>query len=71
MTRILTENKIFVSTFSSTTKFNSGSGWPSFYAPIYKDEIVNEEKDENTSVTLVPDHSHGMTRVEVTCKKVK
>jgi peptide-methionine (R)-S-oxide reductase len=42
--------------FSSGTKFESGSGWPSFYAPI----------DENNLKTI-DDTSHGMRRVEVQC----
>ena len=42
--------------FSSTTKFNSGTGWPSFYAPL-SDDAVLEHKDM----------SHGMIRTEVTC----
>ena len=42
--------------FSSQTKFESGSGWPSFYAP---------SADDN--VTLVEDRSHGMARTEVRC----
>lgn len=42
--------------FSSTTKYDSGSGWPSFWAPINK-----------TNVTEIADVSHGMRRVEVTC----
>lgn len=42
--------------FESTTKFDSGSGWPSFYAPA-NDEAVAEHAD----------HSHGMARIEVTC----
>ena len=46
--------------FSSDTKFDSGSGWPSFYSPI---------KEEN--VELVSDNSHGMKRVEALCKKCK
>jgi peptide-methionine (R)-S-oxide reductase len=41
--------------FSSDTKYESGSGWPSFYAPL-PDAIV-------TTV----DNSHGMRRVEVRC----
>ena len=44
--------------FSSETKFESGSGWPSFWS-----ELGNE------SVTLKSDTSHGMLRTEVTCKK--
>lgn len=43
--------------FSSETKFNSGTGWPSFYAPI-----------ENAIETSV-DRSLFMTRVEVHCAK--
>jgi peptide-methionine (R)-S-oxide reductase len=42
--------------FSSGTKFESGSGWPSFYAPI-------DEKN----VRMVEDTSYGMRRVEVEC----
>ncbi|MSQ85982.1 MAG: peptide-methionine (R)-S-oxide reductase [Alphaproteobacteria bacterium] len=42
--------------FDATTKYNSGSGWPSFYQPI-EDKAVDEHSDQ----TL------GMTRVEVTC----
>jgi peptide-methionine (R)-S-oxide reductase len=44
--------------FSSDTKFDSGSGWPSFYA------AMNPE-----AVDLHTDHSHGMTRTEVTCAR--
>jgi peptide-methionine (R)-S-oxide reductase len=42
--------------FASTTKFDSGSGWPSFTDPVAKD-----------AVTLVEDTSHGMRRTEVRC----
>ncbi|MDA4129052.1 MAG: peptide-methionine (R)-S-oxide reductase MsrB [Thaumarchaeota archaeon] len=42
--------------FSSDTKFDSGTGWPSFWEPFAK-EKVREEKD----------FSHGMGRVEVNC----
>ena len=42
--------------FDSETKFESGSGWPSFYDAIAKDKIK-----------LVDDFSHGMQRVEVQC----
>jgi peptide-methionine (R)-S-oxide reductase len=44
--------------FDSHTKFESGSGWPSFYQPVDAD-----------AVDLVPDHSHGMSRIEVRCKR--
>lgn len=42
--------------FESGTKFESGSGWPSFYDAVNKD-----------AVTMVPDDSHGMRRTEVVC----
>jgi peptide-methionine (R)-S-oxide reductase len=44
--------------FDTQTKYESGSGWPSFYAPISPD-----------SVTEVRDVSHGMIRTEVTCNR--
>ena len=44
--------------FASDTKFDSGSGWPSFTEP---------KNLEN--VQLKEDRSHGMTRVEVTCAR--
>lgn len=44
--------------FSSDTKFDSGSGWPSF------DDPVNKE-----NVELVDDFSHGMSRTEVICSR--
>ena len=42
--------------FSSDAKFDSGSGWPSFF------ETIN-----NSNVKEVDDSSHGMTRTEVIC----
>ena len=44
--------------FSSTTKFESGSGWPSFTEPLAAD-----------AVELVEDRAHGMRRVEVRCAR--
>jgi peptide-methionine (R)-S-oxide reductase len=44
--------------FSSETKFNSGTGWPSFYAPVNPD-----------AVRLIKDHSDGMERIEVVDSK--
>lgn len=43
--------------FSSDTKYDSGSGWPSFTRPI-----------ENAPVGEEADQSHGMIRTEVVCK---
>ncbi|MEM8922892.1 MAG: peptide-methionine (R)-S-oxide reductase MsrB [Actinomycetota bacterium] len=42
--------------FDSETKYNSGSGWPSFYQPISDDKVELHE-----------DRSYGMVRTEVTC----
>jgi peptide-methionine (R)-S-oxide reductase len=44
--------------FSSTTKYDSGTGWPSFYQPLNTD-CVEEETDQ----------SHGMVRTEVHCRR--
>ncbi len=44
--------------FSSTTKYNSGTGWPSFWEPIDEDRIDTET-----------DSSFGMVRTEVNCSK--
>jgi peptide-methionine (R)-S-oxide reductase len=44
--------------FKSDAKFNSGTGWPSFFAP-YDPEHVAE----------ISDDSHGMRRVEIRCKR--
>lgn len=43
--------------FDSTTKFESGTGWPSFWQPI-----------EKAFVGVVTDFSHGMIREETNCK---
>jgi peptide-methionine (R)-S-oxide reductase len=42
--------------FNSDTKFESGTGWPSFYEPT-----------EKSNIELVQDASHGMVRTEVVC----
>ncbi|MGI9342801.1 MAG: peptide-methionine (R)-S-oxide reductase MsrB [Gammaproteobacteria bacterium] len=44
--------------FDSTTKFDSGSGWPSFFQPIDPDAVATER-----------DMSHGMIREEVVCRE--
>ena len=42
--------------FRSDTKFESGTGWPSFYEPVAEDAVATED-----------DRSHGMTRTEALC----
>ena len=44
--------------FKSDTKFDSGTGWPSFWAPISEENVLTES-----------DHSYGMERNEVLCKR--
>lgn len=44
--------------FSSESKFDSGTGWPSFWAPVHE-----------TSVRSAEDASHGMLRTEVLCSR--
>jgi peptide-methionine (R)-S-oxide reductase len=44
--------------FDSDTKYDSGSGWPSFTAPVGGEAVAE-----------LTDHSHGMTRTEVRCAK--
>jgi peptide-methionine (R)-S-oxide reductase len=42
--------------FSSKEKFDSGTGWPSFWAPVSETAVRSEQDD-----------SHGMRRIEVVC----
>ena len=44
--------------FTSTTKFDSGCGWPSFIAPL-----------ETEAVKEITDNTHGMQRTEVICSR--
>ena len=44
--------------FDSADKYDSGSGWPSFSAPIAPDHVVDHR-----------DTSHGMTRIETRCAR--
>lgn len=44
--------------FRSDTKFESGSGWPSFWAPAAQDRV-----------DTAPDRSHSMERVEILCSR--
>jgi peptide-methionine (R)-S-oxide reductase len=44
--------------FDAGTKFDSGTGWPSFYAPV-----------SGLNIRLVPDESGGMSRTEVLCAR--
>ena len=44
--------------FSSDTKYDSGTGWPSFYAPLAKESVTTHE-----------DSAYGMRRTEVVCSR--
>lgn len=43
--------------FSSNAKYDSGSGWPSYYEPVRKEAVATES-----------DQSHGMLRTEIHCQ---
>lgn len=44
--------------FSSSAKFDSGSGWPSFFEPI-----------DPMAIKALEDNSHGMRRIEIQCQQ--
>ena len=44
--------------FSSDSKFNSGTGWPSFFQPVAKENVTEHQ-----------DRSHGMLRTEILCAR--
>jgi methionine-R-sulfoxide reductase len=44
--------------FTSDSKFNSGTGWPSFFQPIAPENVAER-----------PDHSHGRLRTEINCAR--
>lgn len=44
--------------FSSNAKFNSGTGWPSFFQPVASENVLEHR-----------DTSHGMVRVEIVCAR--
>lgn len=48
--------------FTSDEKFDSGCGWPSFYATALAGKLSDNVAEQ-------PDHSHGMVRTEITCKQ--
>jgi methionine-R-sulfoxide reductase len=44
--------------FTSSAKFHSGTGWPSFFQPVAAENVLNHA-----------DHSYGMDRVEILCAR--
>lgn len=44
--------------FTSRAKFNSGTGWPSFFQPFDREHVAE-----------LTDQSHGMMRIEIRCKR--
>jgi peptide-methionine (R)-S-oxide reductase len=44
--------------FAHDAKFDSGTGWPSFFKPV-----------DNAHIAFIEDDSHGMIRVEIRCKR--
>ena len=44
--------------FSSDSKFNSGTGWPSFFRPVAAENIIEH-----------PDNAYGMSRTEILCAR--
>jgi peptide methionine sulfoxide reductase msrA/msrB len=44
--------------FASDSKFNSGTGWPSFFQPVARENVIEHQ-----------DRSHGMTRSEILCAR--
>ena len=44
--------------FSSDTKYDSGTGWPSFFEPV-----------DRAHIAYIEDRSHGMVRVEIRCAR--
>ena len=44
--------------FSSNTKFNSGTGWPSFFSPVAEENVIEHD-----------DNAYGMVRTEILCAR--
>ena len=61
---------IIFSQHSSSAKFDSGTGWPSFHTAIETTSGVGQSSSQ-LSVIEKPDNSYGMVRVEVLCRQVR